>query len=213
MATSSGVTKPLFIGIGGGTASGKSTLARRLSELAPAGLVSVIYVDSYYKPLDHLPHHDRCKNNFDHPDSLDFALMVEQLRDLSAGRSVQIPAYDFAQHTRAAHSSSFTPTPIIIVEGILSLHPAEVRSMYRLKFFVDTPTDIRLSRRMDRDIAERGRTRESVLAQWNGTVDPMHQMFCEPTRHYADEVLSGTWVGDELVLSVLDRIMSARQAF
>ena len=147
-------------------------------------------MDSYYRSLDAMSPAERERVNFDHPDTIDFPLLITQLRQLLAGQSIEKPVYDFAVHTRTATTVHLEPREVIVVEGILSLSSPALRDLYDLKVFVDAPDDVRLLRRLDRDVMERGRTLESVRAQYEATVRPMHQEFVEPAKAYADLVLS-----------------------
>ena len=194
-----------IVGIGGGTASGKSTLCARIEKNAPAGVVSVIFIDSYYRSQDRLSIEERARTNYDHPDALEFDLLARHLFELQSGAAVEIPVYDFAVHTRLGRTAPIKPAQVILVEGILSLYPASLRSFYDLNVFVDAPSELRLQRRLARDVKERGRTAESVYAQWNATVQPMYLEFCEPTRKFADIVASGVQVDEALVAAIIAR--------
>jgi len=181
-----------LVGIAGGTASGKTTLARRLFEHASDEQVAVIELDRYYRRQDDMPMSSRVTANYDHPDSLEFDLLVEHLEQLQAGISVQTPVYDFENHTRCKKSTiTVEPRPVILVEGILVFAVPKLCELFRTRIFVDAPADLRLSRRIERDVRERGRTRESVLQQWNSSVEPMHQAFCEPSRSAAHIIFDG----------------------
>lgn len=149
----------------------------------------MIDIDSYYRPLDTMTPAERDRVNFDHPDRIDFPLLIAQLRQLLAGEPIEKPVYDFAFHTRASRTVHIEPREVIVVEGILSLSSPALRDLYDLKVFVDVADDVRLRRRISRDVLERGRTPESVLAQYEATVRPMHQEFVEPAKAYADLVL------------------------
>lgn len=179
-----------IIGISGGTASGKTTLAKQVALLA-GQQASTICLDSYYLPRDHQTPAERAKVNFDHPDSLDLNLLVRHLRALSAGESVEVPIYNFALHNRVPGGQVVEPRNLIIVEGILIFAGADLRDLFNYKVFVDAPNEVRYQRRLKRDIAERGRTAESVFEQWRTTVQPMFEEFCWPSRKYADLVVSG----------------------
>jgi uridine kinase len=181
----------LVVGVGGGTGSGKTTFAHALVAQLPMGSTSVIDHDAYYHDLAERPLAERERVNFDHPDSLDNALLVSHLRQLRAGRSIVKPRYDFATHTRCTEGVSMHATPIVIVEGILVLAILELRENFDLKLFVDAPADLRLLRRIRRDLVERGRHIDGIDAQYLATVRPMHDAFVEPSRTHADLVLSG----------------------
>lgn len=200
---------PFFVGIAGGTASGKSTLAQQLLELSPKGTTSVLLVDSYYRAQDHLSMEERAKTNYDHPNSFEFDLLAKHINQLKAGHNAEIPIYDYSTHTRSSKVNLMRPTPIVIVEGILALYPQNLRETYSLSLFVEAPAQTRLERRIKRDVRERGRTQESVLSQWQNTVQPMHDQFCEPTKTYAQEIISGLEVGNKTAEILLDKIMKA----
>ena len=183
------MTRPVIIGLAGGSGSGKSTiLGRLLDELGPER-VSVLEHDAYYKDLGDLPFEDRLRVNYDHPDSLETPLLVTHIEALLAGNAVEKPVYDFANHTRSSETQRIEPTPIIIVEGILVLAEAELTKRMDIRLFVDTDDDIRLIRRIRRDMVERGRTLESILDQYESTVRPMHIEFVEPSTRQADVII------------------------
>lgn len=179
----------LIIGISGGTGSGKTTVANRILESVKASEVVFIQQDSYYRNLKDLPLDYRHVANFDHPDALDNDLLANHIRKLRAGESVELPIYDFRTHTRANETRSVEPRPIVIVEGILIFADPRLLEQMDIKVFVDTPDDIRFIRRLRRDIDERGRTLDSVIEQYVGTVRPMHIQFVEPSKRYADVII------------------------
>ena len=179
----------LIIGISGGTGSGKTTVANRILESVQASEVVFIQQDSYYRNLKDLPLDYRHVANFDHPDALDNDLLVNHIRKLRAGESLELPIYDFRTHTRANETRSVEPRPIVIVEGILIFADPRLLEQMDIKVFVDTPDDIRFIRRLRRDIDERGRTLESVIEQYVGTVRPMHIQFVEPSKRFADVII------------------------
>jgi uridine kinase len=179
----------MIIGICGGTGSGKTTVANRILESVSAGEVVFIQQDSYYRNLKDLPLDYRNAVNFDHPDALDNDLLVHHIRKLKAGGSVELPIYDFKTHTRLNDTVLIEPKPIVIIEGILIFADARLLEQMDIKVFVDTPDDIRFIRRLRRDIAERGRTVDSVIEQYLATVRPMHQQFVEPSKRYADVII------------------------
>jgi uridine kinase len=181
--------KPFVIGIAGGTGSGKTTVARRIYESLHLDSAVFLDQDSYYRELDHLPLEERRTINFDHPDSLDNDLLVEQLRRLIAGEPIEKPLYDFAAHTRAPETQRVEPRDVILVEGILLFVDARLRELFDLKIFVDTEADVRFIRRLRRDLELRGRTIDSVIDQYLTTVRPMHFEFVEPSKRYADIIL------------------------
>ena len=149
----------------------------------------LIDMDAYYRPLDGMPLADRDRVNFDHPETIDFPLLIQQLRQLLAGRSIEKPVYDFTKHTRAPATEHVEPREVIVVEGILALASAELRDLLDLKVYVDVPDQVRYDRRLVRDVTERGRTAESVRWQFENTVRPMHREFVEPSKAFADIVL------------------------
>ncbi|CAN5370111.1 uridine kinase [soil metagenome] len=181
--------KPFVIGIAGGTGSGKTTVARRIYESLHLDSAVFLDQDSYYRELDHLPLEERRTINFDHPDSLDNDLLVEQLQRLIAGEPIEKPLYDFAAHTRAPETQRVEPRDVILVEGILLFVDARLRELFDLKIFVDTEADVRFIRRLRRDLELRGRTIDSVIDQYLTTVRPMHFEFVEPSKRYADIIL------------------------
>jgi uridine kinase len=180
--------RPLFIGIGGGSGSGKTTVAAAVVARLD-GTVAVIQHDAYYRHMPHLSFEVRAQVNYDHPGSLETGLLVEHLETLRSGVAVDRPVYDFSEHLRSGETVRVEPAPVVIVEGILVLADLALRSELDLKLFVDTDPDIRLARRIQRDIAERGRTVESVISQYFATVRPMHLEFVQPSMRYADLII------------------------
>lgn len=183
------MTRPVIIGLAGGSGSGKSTILRRLLEELGPERVSVLEHDAYYRDLDDIPFEDRLRINYDHPDSLETSLLVQHVEHLLEGRAVDKPIYDFTKHTRSSSTVRIDPTPIIIVEGILVLAEPELTKRMDIRLFVDTDDDIRLMRRIRRDMIERGRSLESVLDQYEATVRPMHIEFVEPSKRCADVII------------------------
>jgi uridine kinase len=181
--------KPLIIGVAGGTASGKTTIANAIMESINHPQMVVIPHDAYYKDVSHLPLAERAKINFDHPDALETGLMVRHLRELIAGRPIEMPVYDFSNHTRLPKGVIRKPAKVIIIEGILIFCEQALRDLMDVKIFVDTDSDLRFIRRMKRDIQERQRSLESVINQYLGTVRPMHITFVEPSRKFADIII------------------------
>jgi uridine kinase len=181
--------QPLTIGIAGGTASGKTTVARRLVERLGTHPVAVLDQDSYYRDLADLPLEERARFNFDHPDAFDTALLVRQLGDLRAGKPVDKPVYSFTQHTRTGETVRVNPGDVVILEGILILALEPVRELLDVKVFVDSDADVRVLRRVSRDIKERGRDFDGVVEQYFRTVRPMHFGFVEPSKRYADIII------------------------
>jgi uridine kinase len=179
----------MIIGICGGTGSGKTTVANRILESVSEAEVIFLQQDSYYRNLDEMPLDYRRQINFDHPDAIDNDLLVEHLRALKAGEAVELPLYDFKTHSRRAETLHMEPRPIIIIEGILIFAEQRLLDEMDIKVYVDTPDDIRFIRRLRRDVAERGRTAESVIEQYLATVRPMHMQFVEPSKRYADVII------------------------
>ena len=183
------MSRPLVVGIAGGTGSGKTTVAHKLAAAMPAGRCVTIEHDAYYRDQSHLTPDERAKINYDHPASLESVLFAEHLRELRAGRAVNVPVYDFATHTRRSETRNVHPAPVIIVEGILVFCEAALREQMDVKIFVDTDPDIRLMRRIRRDLEVRGRTFQSVRDQYYATVRPMHIEYVEPTKRWADLIV------------------------
>lgn len=181
--------KPVIVGIAGGSGSGKSTLTHLLCHIM--GEVAVVRQDDYYLPHDAMPLAEREKINYDSPDALDSALLREHIRALKAGRGILSPVYDYALHTRAGHTRAVESAPVVIVEGMLVLADEELRALCDLTVFVDVPEDERLSRRIARDVRERGRSEQGVKAQFERTVKPMHEAFVEPSAKYARVTVTG----------------------
>jgi len=179
----------LIIGIAGGTGSGKTTVVQQIIEQLPVDEVCVISQDSYYKDTSHLAFEDRVKINFDHPNSIDFALLVTHLEALRNGESFEQPVYSFVEHNRTKETVTTHPKKVIIVEGILILTHPEIREMFDIKVYVHADSDERLIRRLKRDIAERGRDLTEVLNRYQTTLKPMHQQFIEPTKEFADIII------------------------
>jgi len=179
----------MIIGISGGTGSGKTTVANRILESVSASQVVFIQQDSYYRNLNDLPLDYRQVANFDHPDAIDNELLVYHIRKLKAGECIDLPIYDFKTHNGLNETRRVDSKPIVIVEGILIFADPRLLEQMDIKVFVDTPDDIRFIRRLRRDIAERGRTVESVIEQYLATVRPMHMQFVEPSKRYADVII------------------------
>jgi uridine kinase len=182
-------TPPLVIGIAGGTGSGKSTVAKVIIDRVGANHIALLPHDAYYKDLAQLEPAQRTVINFDHPDSLDTSLLVEHIKQLKNYQCIELPVYDFKTHTRTTDTVHIEPQPVILVEGILILVEKGLRELFDVKIFVDTDADIRFIRRLERDIAERGRTSSSVINQYMATVRPMHMEFVEPSKRYADVII------------------------
>ena len=178
----------ILIGIAGGTGSGKTTLTRHLKEHFGQE-VTVISHDNYYKRQDGKTYEERAKVNYDHPSAFDTDLLIEHLRQLKAGHSIQCPVYSYSDHNRTDRTVEIFPTKVIIVEGILIFQNPTLRDMFDIKIFVETDADVRILRRALRDVEERGRTLQSVVTQYPTTVKPMHEQYVEPSRKYADIVV------------------------
>jgi uridine kinase len=182
------MTRPLVIGVAGGTGSGKTKLAQNLFD-ALKDSAALIQQDMYYRDRSHMPPAERESVNYDHPDALDNALLASHLRALKGGGAVDLPVYDFVTHTRKSESRPLAPTSVVIVEGIMVLVDESVRAELDIKIFVDTDADIRLLRRLKRDVDKRGRTLLSVMEQYQATVRPMHLAYVEPSKRWADLII------------------------
>ncbi|MFJ8450895.1 uridine kinase [Aerococcus viridans] len=181
--------KPIIIGVTGGTGSGKTTVTRKIIE--EFGDVSLAYIpqDAYYKDQSHLTMDERVLTNYDHPFAFDNDLLSEHIRQLLDGQAVQMPVYDFTQHNRAEETIRVEPKEVIIIEGILIFSDKELRDLMDIKVFVDTDDDIRIIRRIKRDMAERGRSLDSIIDMYTSIVKPMHEQFIEPTKKFADIII------------------------
>ncbi len=180
---------PLVLGIAGGSGSGKSTIARSLLEALPEGTGVLLQQDHYYRSQSHLPIEQRERVNYDHPDALELDLLAEHVDSLRAGKSITRPTYDFTIHDRAKEGLRIEPTKVVVVEGILVLADERLRSRFEVKLFVDTDADIRLMRRIRRDLEQRGRTFAQVRKQYYESVRPMHLAFVEPSKRFADIII------------------------
>ena len=181
---------PTFIiGVAGGSGSGKSTVTREILGAVGASSVAVLMQDDYYLDQSELSFEQRCKTNYDHPDAFDWPLLMAHVKALRDGKSIDMPVYDFKRHLRSENTVVVKCAPIIVIEGLFALFDADLREMMSLKVFVDTAPDVRFIRRLQRDIAERGRTAESVIEQYLQTVRPMHKQFIEPTKRNAHIIL------------------------
>lgn len=182
-----------LVGIAGGTASGKTTLTRQLLALAGEERAAVVELDSYYHNQDTRSMAERIAVNYDHPDAFEFNLLAQHLQLLRAGEAINCPVYNFAEHNRSKEQRiRIAARPIVFVEGILTLSIPTICNLFDFKIFVDAPDDLRLSRRLERDVRERGRAPEEVLHRWHSTVHPMYQQFCAPSRTSADLIVDGT---------------------
>ena len=182
-------TAPLVIGIAGGSGSGKTTVAQVILQRVGRERIAFLQHDSYYKDLSGLPPTQRADVNFDHPDSLETQLLIEHIASLRDGKPVQVPIYDFSADRRTGETFTVQPCRVILVEGILIFTEPELRKMFDVKIFVDTDSDLRFIRRLERDITERGRSTASVIEQYTHTVRPMHLEFVEPSKRYADVII------------------------
>ncbi|MHB9143977.1 MAG: uridine kinase [Symbiobacteriia bacterium] len=178
----------VLVGIAGGTGSGKTTVANSLAESLP-GQSLLLQQDSFYKNHDDLTFEERSRLNYDHPEAFDTDTFITVLQTLKEGRPAVCPIYDFSTHSRLPRGRYLEPMPLVVLEGILILHDQRVRNLLDFKVYVDTDGDVRLSRRIRRDMTERGRSLDSVLQQYEQTVKPMHELFVEPTKRYADIIL------------------------
>lgn len=181
--------QPFVIGVAGGSGSGKSTVTRQVLASIGPDMATVVYQDDYYLDQSHLSPEARRKTNYDHPQAFDWPLMVQHLQALRRGMPIEMPRYDFTQDNRASQTRTVKPAPVIVVEGLFALYDADLRKMMSLKIYVDTAPDVRFIRRLQRDMAERGRSAESVINQYMDTVRPMHKQFIEPTKRHADVIL------------------------
>jgi uridine kinase len=205
---------PLVIGIAGGSGSGKTTLAYLVRDRVGPERIAYLPHDAYYKDLSDLPLNQRMAVNFDHPDSLDTALLTQHILQLKAGLPVDLPIYDFKNHTRTDRIERIEPRPVIMVEGILIFGDSDLRKLLDVKIFVDTDSDIRFIRRLERDIQERGRTTEMVVHQYLSTVRPMHLEFVEPSKRYADVIVPEgglNTVAMEMVAARLEALLHEEQ--
>jgi len=180
---------PLVIGVAGGTGSGKTTVAEEIVRRVGADRIVSVHQDRYYRDLSDIDAERRVRHNFDHPDAIEETLLVSHLGLLTSGRPAPLPVYDFAQHIRTEEVQVVEPRPVVLLEGILILAVAAVRKLIDVKLFVDTDADVRLIRRLRRDLSLRGRTVQSVMDQWCETVRPMHLEFVEPSKRYADLII------------------------
>jgi len=178
-----------MIGIAGGTGSGKTSVTRAILDALPGESVAVLEHDSYYKDQTHLSFEDRLRTNYDHPFAFDTPLLIEHLQQLMQGKTIDKPQYTFVQHTRLLETQPIPSRPVVILEGILILEDQRIRDLLDIKVYVDTDADVRIIRRIVRDIQERGRTLESVVDQYLTLVRPMHMQFVEPTKRYADIII------------------------
>jgi len=203
----------MVIGICGGTGSGKTTVANKIVDSVGRANVVFLQQDAYYRDLGDMPLEVKRRLNFDHPDALDNDLLINHLRTLKAGESIDQPVYDYSTHSRTNQKRHIDPRPVIIVEGILVFVSAELRSLMDMKVFVDTDADIRFIRRLQRDLEERGRSAKSVMDQYQTTVRPMHLQFVEPSKRYADVIIpegGSNEVGIDLITEKIRAILSGQ---
>ncbi len=201
-----------IIGVAGGTGSGKSTLVRKLQEAFVADDVTTLCHDYYYKGYDNLSYEERCGLNYDHPQSFDTDMMVQHIKALRDGVPVQRPVYSFVEHNRLPETVRVMPSKVLIIDGILIFENKELRDLMDMKVYVDTDADLRLSRRMLRDVQERGRSMESVIEQYVNTVKPMHDEFVEPSKRYADVIIPEGGFNSVAVTMLIENIKSAINA-
>jgi uridine kinase len=201
---------PVLLGVAGGTGSGKTTVARRILEAVGESRIALLEMDSYYKDIDWQTEGDLLHHNFDHPSALDLQLIAEHLRELKAGRAVEVPVYDFVTHRRTAQTETVHPEPVVMLEGILVLAVRELRDLLDFKIYVDTDADIRFIRRLQRDLDERGRDVADVMRQYLGSVRPMHLEFVEPSKRWADVIIpegGENVVALEMVVARVEKIL------
>ena len=206
--------KPVLIGIAGGTNSGKTTIARKIVDyFKPMNSVVIIKEDDYYKDQSNLPLEERAKTNYDHPFAFDHDLMIEQLNDLLNGKTITKPTYDYSVHNRSSITETIKPADVVIVEGLFVLENQELRDLESIKIFVDTDADVRILRRIQRDIVERNRTLEGIVKQYLTTVKPMHDQFIEPTKKYADLIIpqgGSNTVAIDLITTKISSILNEK---
>ena len=182
--------KPIIIGIAGGSASGKTSVAKKLvKNFDDSNTVTIIRQDDYYHDQSHMPFQERLKTNYDHPDAFDNALLIQQIDELASGKSIEKPTYDFVNHTRSSITEIIHPSDVLILEGLFVLEDEEIRKRLDMKIFIDTDADVRFIRRLKRDVRDRGRTIESVCDQYMNTVKVMHDAFVEPSKRKADIII------------------------
>ena len=207
--------KPLIIGIAGGSGSGKSTVARKVAESLDGASAAFLDMDAYYRNFAHLPMEERRRVNWDHPDAFDHELLAEQLARLIDGEAIEKPVYDFVTHSRSARTERVEPADVIVIDGILLFVDEQVRNLCDVKVFVDTDADIRLIRRIRRDMNKRGRPLQEILDQYLSTVQPMHLQFVEPSKRYADVIVprgGHNAVAIEMIIAKIQRRLLAQRA-
>ncbi len=191
--------KPLLLGIAGGTGSGKTLVSKRIYDELGSDRVAIIEQDSYYRDQSDIPLNSRNKRNYDHPSAFDLELMRLQMQELVEGKTVKVPVYDYKTHTRKKRRRVIKDHVVIIVEGILTLFDPGIRTLMDIKVYIDTPSDTRFIRRLNRDTKERGRDSDSIIKQYQESVRPMHEQFVEPTKAYADIIIPGGGYNDVAV--------------
>lgn len=199
--------QPIVFGVAGGTASGKTTVAKTILNGVGASHLAYLPHDAYYRDMPHLPLEERARLNYDHPDSLETELLIQHVRQLMQGECIEIPIYDFTEHRRTAKTQSVEPAPIILIDGILIFTNQELLDLMDIKIYVDTDADVRFIRRLQRDINERGRSLESVIEQYMGTVRLMHLEFVEPSKRYADVIVPFGGLNQVAMDMVVSRLM------
>lgn len=208
------MTKPLIIGVAGGSGSGKTTVVSTISKTLGANKHLLLQHDSYYRDLKHLPFEERIKHNFDHPASLETELLIRHINALVEGYPIEVPQYDFSKHIRKEQTTAVTPKEVILIDGILIFSEPELLELMDVKIFVDTDDDIRLLRRLKRDINERGRSVENVMEQYQKFVRPMHLEFVQPSKRYADVIIprgGKNKVALDMVLALINEKLSNRE--
>jgi uridine kinase len=209
------VSKPLIIGIAGGSGSGKSTVARKVAEALTSLSVAFIDMDAYYRNFTNVPLEERRRINWDHPDAFDFDLLTEHLRELSERRTIDKPVYDFVTHLRSGDTVRVEPSDVIVIDGILLFVDQRVRELCDVKVFVDAEADIRLIRRLRRDMRARGRPLNEIIDQYLSTVQPMHLQFVEPSKRYADIIVprgGHNAIAIEMIVAKITRRIGAQPA-
>lgn len=207
--------KPVIIGIAGGSASGKTSVARRLVEtFDDTNTVTIIRQDDYYHDQSHMPFQERLKTNYDHPDAFDNDLLIRQIDDLAAGKAIEKPTYDYVNHTRSTITEVVKPCDVLILEGLFILEDDDIRERLDMKIYIDTDADVRFIRRLKRDVRDRGRTIESVCDQYMNTVRVMHEAFVEPSKRKADIIIpegSHNEVAMDLLLTKISSIIDSKK--
>lgn len=204
-------SKTIVFGVAGGTASGKTTVAEAILMAVGASQVAYLPHDAYYRDMPHLPLAERARLNYDHPDSLETELLIDHVKQLIAGSSVEVPVYDFTEHRRTDQTRTVEPSPIILIDGILIFTNATLRELMDIKVYVDTEADVRFIRRLQRDINERGRSLDSVIKQYLGTVRLMHLEFVEPSKRYADVIVPHGGLNKVAMDMVVARLLALLQ--